>query len=533
MRLDRGPSARAQLAERRRTAEQDERTRIARELHDVLAHSLSQIAVQSGVGLHLFDREPERAREALANIRGSAPPDWTRCAGCCRSSAATRRSPRTAPLTPQPQLGRSRRPRDAAHGPRACTVTLDDRLDGAFRRARCRRAAYRIAQEALTNVVRHSGGSAAPDHARAAHRAGERRPRGDDRRRRHRPSARWRRGCRNPRHARARRTRGRRPHADCPASAPARSSRARLPLGGCLMIRVALADDHQLVRAGFRALLDSEPDIEVVVEAVRRRGAAARDRASPSTSRSWTSGCRTATACGPPSRSPPTPRSSGVRVVIVTTFELDEYVARAIRAGASGFLVKDTEPVELIRAVRVVAGGDALLSPGVTRRLLERAALGMRERADAARARRADRPRDRGAAPGRAGPHERRDRAAPVPLPLTAKTHVSRIMQKLHARDRVQLVVTAYESGLVARRLAVGAPARRVLPREHADSSPGRIRGCGASRVDSMHRSRHRRRGPRPRGTSCPRPLPHWHRPPHHVGAHMVVGAPASAGGSC
>jgi DNA-binding NarL/FixJ family response regulator len=139
-----------------------------------------------------------------------------------------------------------------------------------------------------------------------------------------------------------------------------------------------------------------------------------------------------------------------VRVVIVTTFELDEYVARAIRAGAAGFLVKDTEPVDLIRAVRVVAAGDALLSPGITRRLLERAATGLRD-----------------AAPSRpiVGLTERETEvlrlvgqgmsneeiAAQLFLsPLTAKTHVSRIMQKLHARDRVQLVVLAYETGLVA-----------------------------------------------------------------------------------
>ena len=217
------------------------------------------------------------------------------------------------------------------------------------------------------------------------------------------------------------------------------------------MIRVALADDHQLVRAGFRALLDSEPDIEVVVEAsggeqllraIRETpvDVALLDIRMPDGDGLWTTEQIAAD-----------PALSTVRVVIVTTFELDEYVARAIRAGASGFLVKDTEPVDLIRAVRVVAGGDALLSPGVTRRLLERAALGMRDAADGPRL---DGLTERETEVLRlVGQGLTNDEIAQRLFlsPLTAKTHVSRIMQKLHARDRVQLVVTAYESGLVAR----------------------------------------------------------------------------------
>jgi len=141
-----------------------------------------------------------------------------------------------------------------------------------------------------------------------------------------------------------------------------------------------------------------------------------------------------------------------VRVVIVTTFELDEYVIRAVLAGASGFLVKDTEPADLIRAVRAVAGGDALLSPGVTRRLLDRAASGLRAVPD---------PRLVQALTDRevevlqlvAEGLTNDEIGARLHLsPLTAKTHVSRIMQKLYARDRVRLVIIAYESGLVGSR---------------------------------------------------------------------------------
>ncbi|WP_127475403.1 response regulator transcription factor [Microbacterium sulfonylureivorans] len=214
------------------------------------------------------------------------------------------------------------------------------------------------------------------------------------------------------------------------------------------MIRVALADDHQLVRAGFGALLNSEPDIEVVAEAsggqellraIRETpvDVALLDIRMPDGDGLWLTEQIAAD-----------PSLAAVRVVIVTTFELDEYVSRAILAGASGFLVKDTEPADLIRAVRAVAAGDALLSPGVTRRLLDRAAVGMRESPDPELlAALTDREVDvlRLVAEGLTND----EIGARLHLsPLTAKTHVSRIMQKLHARDRVRLVVLAYESGI-------------------------------------------------------------------------------------
>jgi DNA-binding NarL/FixJ family response regulator len=142
-------------------------------------------------------------------------------------------------------------------------------------------------------------------------------------------------------------------------------------------------------------------------------------------------------------------RLPGVRVVILTTFELDEYVYEALRAGASGFLVKDTEPAELLRGVRVVAGGEALLSPSVTRRLIEEFATRAKEPRPA---RELDALTDRErevvalVADGLSNA-EIGERL--VVSPATAKTHVSRAMGKLGARDRAQLVVTAYESGLV------------------------------------------------------------------------------------
>jgi DNA-binding NarL/FixJ family response regulator len=215
------------------------------------------------------------------------------------------------------------------------------------------------------------------------------------------------------------------------------------------VIRVVLVDDQALVRAGFRALLDAQDDVEVVAEAGDGGdGVAVTRRTRPDVvlmdiRMPGVDGLAATRAIGED------PALGDVKVVILTTFELDEYVFEAIRAGASGFLVKDTEPVELLRAVRAVAAGDALLSPGVTRRLIEVFATRSRE----PRPRKdldllTDREREVMAlvAAGRSND----DIAARLYLsPATAKTHVNRAMTKLGARDRAQLVVAAYETGLV------------------------------------------------------------------------------------
>lgn len=215
------------------------------------------------------------------------------------------------------------------------------------------------------------------------------------------------------------------------------------------MIRVALADDQVLVRAGFRALLEAEPDIEVVGEASTGEDLLALVQGAPVDVVLMDIRMPGGDGLWATEQIAADPALDSVRVVVVTTFELDEYVARAVRAGASGFLVKDTEPVDLIRAVRVVASGEALLSPGVTRRLLERMATGLRDAPDASRLEAlTDRERE---VLRLVGLGLTNDEIAErlVVSPLTAKTHVSRIMSKLHARDRVRLVVVAYESGLV------------------------------------------------------------------------------------
>ncbi|CAM5329618.1 response regulator transcription factor [Streptomyces hirsutus] len=215
------------------------------------------------------------------------------------------------------------------------------------------------------------------------------------------------------------------------------------------MIRVVLADDQALVRAGFRALLDAQQDIEVTgeapdgAEAVRlirelRPDVVLMDIRMPvldglAATRRVTGDAGLA----------------DVKVVMLTTFELDEYVFEAIRSGASGFLVKDTEPDELLRAVRAVVSGDALLSPGVTRRLIAEFAARSKEPAAAGTlSGLTEREREVMALVGIGLTNEEIARRLVV-SPLTAKTHVSRTMVKLGARDRAQLVVLAYESGLV------------------------------------------------------------------------------------
>ncbi|MBW5486031.1 response regulator [Streptomyces bambusae] len=224
-------------------------------------------------------------------------------------------------------------------------------------------------------------------------------------------------------------------------------------------IRVLLADDQALLRSAFKVLVDSEPDMEVVGEASdgaqayelarrHRPDVVLMDIRMPGTD--GLAATRTISA---------DPELAGVRVVMLTTFEVDEYVVQALRAGASGFLGKGAEPEELLNAIRIAAAGDALLSPAATKGLI---ATFLAQGGGAGPA----------AGPVAGGPHAERlatltgrEREVLVHVaggmsndeigvrlevsPLTVKTHVNRAMAKLGARDRAQLVVIAYESGLV------------------------------------------------------------------------------------
>jgi DNA-binding NarL/FixJ family response regulator len=216
------------------------------------------------------------------------------------------------------------------------------------------------------------------------------------------------------------------------------------------MITVAVADDQALVRAGFRALLDAEPGMQVVGEAVDGESVVALVRETHPDVVLMDIRMPGMDGLEATRRIVADPELTSTRVLVLTTFELDEYVFEALRVGASGFLVKDTEPAELVRAVRAVAAGDALLSPSVTRRLIEHVAVGAKplphERPDIARL--TEREREIVTLVGE-GLSNDEIAARLVVSPATAKTHVSRSMVKLGVRDRAQLVVLAYESGLV------------------------------------------------------------------------------------
>jgi DNA-binding NarL/FixJ family response regulator len=215
------------------------------------------------------------------------------------------------------------------------------------------------------------------------------------------------------------------------------------------MTRVVLADDQMLVRAGFRALLDAQPDIEVVGEAADGEQALRQVAQLKPDVVLMDIRMPVLDGLAATRRITRDPALADVRVVILTTFELDEYVFEAIRSGATGFLVKDTEPDELLRAVRAAVAGDALLSPGVTRRLIAEFAARSKEPAAAEGLEQlTEREREVMALVGIGLSNDEIARRLVV-SPLTAKTHVSRAMVKLGARDRAQLVVLAYESGLV------------------------------------------------------------------------------------
>jgi DNA-binding NarL/FixJ family response regulator len=227
------------------------------------------------------------------------------------------------------------------------------------------------------------------------------------------------------------------------------------------MIRVALADDQALVRAGFRVLIDSEAGFEVVGEAADGAEAIAVAVAERPDVVLMDIRMPNVDGIEATRRIVADARTAQTRILVLTTFDLDEYVFQALRAGASGFLLKDTQPAELLAAIRVVAAGDALLAPSVTRTVIAHFARRPEPPVkvdDRALGFLTDREREVLTLIGR-GMSNAEIGATLVIGGATTKTHVSRILAKMNARDRAQLVVTAYETGLVTPG-SEGGPAR-------------------------------------------------------------------------
>ncbi|WP_210574446.1 response regulator transcription factor [Streptomyces sp. GESEQ-4] len=216
-----------------------------------------------------------------------------------------------------------------------------------------------------------------------------------------------------------------------------------------MTIRVLLADDQTLVRAAFAMLVESAPDMEVVGQAATGREALELARTERADLVVMDIRMPDLDGIEATRQIAAEEDLAGVKVLVLTTYDTDEYVIEALRAGASGFLVKDTRPAELLDAIRTVAAGEALLSPGPTARLIERL-LRSPSAPPAAGGPESLSERERGVLTLVARGLNNTEIAETLGLsPLTAKTHVSRIMGKLGARDRAQLVIVAYESGMV------------------------------------------------------------------------------------
>jgi DNA-binding NarL/FixJ family response regulator len=216
-------------------------------------------------------------------------------------------------------------------------------------------------------------------------------------------------------------------------------------------IRVVIADDQTLVRAGFHVLLDSAPDIEVVGEAANGEEAVELARRQAPDVVLMDIRMPVMDGLAATRRIARGEETPDVRVLVLTTFDLDEYVYEALRAGASGFLLKDTDPPELLEAVRIVARGDALLAPSITRRLIAEFARRPQTNPVVSKDLSALTEREREVLVLVARGMSNDEIAQTLVVsPTTAKTHVSRVMGKLDAHDRAQLVVIAYETGLVA-----------------------------------------------------------------------------------
>ena len=418
-----------------------ERSRIARELHDVIAHSLSVIVVQAAAERRVLGPGRDSTAETLDSIEQAGRQAMTELR---RLLGLLRKSDGEVSLAPQPGLGELG---DLVAEVREAGVEVDMRTEGdlAVLPRGLDLTAYRIVQECLTNVLKHAGAHRVEISLRCLGRcldidvtddgtsAGATSPGGFGLvgMRERVIGLRGNGASRRPRRRRI------------PGSREAASRGRRT--GGAMTIRVLIADDQELVRAGFRKLLDAEDTITVVGEAAD--GAQAVARATELAPDVVLMDIRMPRLDGIEATRRLT-RSTNVQVLVLTTYDLDEYVFEALRAGASGFLLKDSPPDTLISGIATVARGDALLAPSVTRRLITEFAR--RPPRSAPRALPDLTPRETEVLIQVARGLSNREIASQLFLgEATIKTYVGNILMKLDCRDRVQAVVAAYEAGVV------------------------------------------------------------------------------------
>ena len=433
-------AAEAEAAEERaaqaaRLAAAEERTRIARELHDIVAHAVSVMVLQAGAVRHrLHDGDDA---EALRDVEATGR---TALAEMRRLLGAMRRDDEDAELGPQPGLA-TLEPLLDAFGRAGLPVRLQVDGDSAPLPRGLDLSAYRIIQEGLTNALKHAHASHAdvrvryePDELLIDVRDDGH---GAERERRARPRAR--------RRARAGEALRRRDERRRAQRGRLRADHAAAAGGRAMTVSVLVADDQSMVRAGFRLLLSGEPDITVVAEASDGREAVEKaGRFHPAV---VLMDIRMPELDGLEATRRILAADAHARVLILTTFDLDEYIYEALSAGASGFVLKDDPPEQLISAIHTVAAGNALLSPAVTKRVIGQFARARRPAAPAALEELTAREHEvfRLIAGGLSNAEIGEELFI---TDTTVKTHVTHVLQKLGLRDRVQAVVLAYRAGL-------------------------------------------------------------------------------------
>ncbi len=442
---DRAERAEAEQQLRVEQARQQERARIAREMHDVLAHRISLLSLHAGALEFRPDAPPDEVARAAGVIRASAHDalqDLRTVIGVLRADAGD-----GDPEPPQPTLADVpaliEESREAG-----MHVRFECELDGRRRGPRGDRA-QRVPDRAGGP---HQRAQARTGRGRRGHRRGHGGHRADDRG--PQPAAGRRRGgVRDPRH----RHRDRRPRrAREPGRREARARphrRRRLPALGvaavAAVIRVLIVDDDALVRAGLSMMLAGTEDIRVVAEASDGgEVGSAVDAYRPDV---VLMDIRMPGVDGLAATETLRAREEAPQVIVLTTFDADDYVLRALRAGAAGFLMKDTPPPEIMRAIRLVVAGEAMLSPTVTRRLIEHVAddglAARRARARELLDRLTDREREVAVAIGQGKSNA--DIAAELYMSVaTVKAHVSRLLAKLEAGNRVQIALLAHDAGV-------------------------------------------------------------------------------------